>query len=273
MTPPPITSPTALSLRRRLMRGAVLAPTLAVLLLAGCAKPKDATDPTMTGSIQAPLTSDDFSKALDYWAKRYQTGEKDRDVGLNYAAALRRMGRNDQALAVLQKTIIYFPDDREVQAAYGKALAANGDLQQALATIERAQTPDQPDWRLISAKAAILDQVGQNGEARQLYAKALELAPNEPSVLSNYGMSYVLTGDLAQAEKLLRRAIAAPGADSRVRQNLALVVGLQGRFDEARKIASEDLSPDQAAANIAYLKSMLADQPNTWQKLKSKDAG
>ncbi len=51
----------------------------------------------------------------------------------------------------------------------------------ALATIERAQTPDQPDWRLISAKAAILDQVGRNDEARKLYAQALDLAPNEPT--------------------------------------------------------------------------------------------
>lgn len=266
-------SPRPRPLRRRLMRGAAFAPVLAALMLAGCAKPKDATDPTMTGAIEQPLTSDDFNKALTYWSQRYQTGEKDRTVGLNYAAALRRTGHNDQALAVLQKTIIYFPDDRDVLAAYGKALAASGDLTRALATIERAQTPDQPDWRLISAKAAILDQVGRNDEARKLYAQALDLAPGEPSVLSNYGMSFVLTGDLPQAEKLLRRAIATPGADSRVRQNLALVVGLQGRFDEAQQIASAELSPEQAAANVAYLKTMLANQQNTWQQLKPKQTG
>ena len=80
-------------------------------------------------------------------------------------------------------------------------------------------------------------------------------------------MSYVMTGDLKQAEKLLRQAIAAPGADSRVRQNLALVVGLEGRFDEAQKIAAAEISPDQAAANIAYLKQML-EQQNSWQALK-----
>jgi len=70
------------------------------------------------------------------------------------------------------------------------------------------------------------------------------------------------------AEKLLRRAIAQPGADSRVRQNLALVVGLEGHYDEAQKIASADLSPDQAAANVAYLKQMMSQQ-NSWQALKT----
>jgi Flp pilus assembly protein TadD len=85
-------------------------------------------------------------------------------------------------------------------------------------------------------------------------------------------MSFVLTGELPEAEKWLRKAIAAPGADSRIRQNLALVVGLQGRFDEAQKIAAAEMSPDQAQANVTYLKQMLAQQ-NNWQKLKSAGAG
>ena len=90
----------------------------------------------------------------------------------------------------------------------------------------------------MSAEAAILDQIGQKDEARQNYRKALDLKPNEPSILSNLGMSYVLEGDLHTAETYMRSAAQQPNADSRVRQNLALVVGLQGRFDEAEQIAS-----------------------------------
>jgi Flp pilus assembly protein TadD len=48
---------------------------------------------------------------------------------------------------------------------------------------------------------------------------------------------------------------------------LALVVGLQGRFDEAKQIASEDLPPEQVEANLAYLQQMLS-QPNTWKQLQ-----
>ena len=65
-------------------------------------------------------------------------------------------------------------------------------------------------------------------------------------------------------------AVTKPGSDSRVRQNLALVVGLQGRFDEAEKIASSELPPAEAEANVAFLKAMLAQQ-NTWAMLKDKD--
>src|SRR6185312_6696258 len=94
--------------------------------------------------------------------------------------------------------------------------------------------------------------------------------PNEPSVLSNLGMSYLLEGDLRSAETYMRSAAGAPGADSRVRQNLALVVGLQGRFDEAEQIATRELSPEQAQANVAYLRGMLAQQ-NAWSQLKGQD--
>ncbi len=83
-------------------------------------------------------------------------------------------------------------------------------------------------------------------------------------------MSYVLEGDLRTAETYLRSAAGQPSADSRVRQNLALVVGLQGRFDEAEKIASQELSGEQAQANVAYLRSMLSQQ-NAWNQLKADD--
>jgi Flp pilus assembly protein TadD len=69
-----------------------------------------------------------------------------------------------------------------------------------------------------------------------------------------------LAKDLKNAEATLRRAAAQRPVDSRVRQNLALVIGLQGRFAEAEVIARADLPPDQAAANVAYLRQMLAQK-------------
>ena len=101
------------------------------------------------------------------------------------------------------------------------------------------------------------------------YNKALQLKPNEVAVHNNIGMSYILEGDLKQAEASLRQAQKLPDGEfnQTLRQNLALSVGLQGRFDEAREIASRDLPPAQVEENLAFLKKML-NQDNTWQKLK-----
>ena len=147
-------------------------------------------------------------------------------------------------------------------AAWGRALADNGNSQQAFDVLSRAHTPDNPDWRILSVQGTALDQLGRHEEARAYYASALKIAPDEPSVLSNLGLSYMLSRDLPKAEQTLRQAYASPRADARVRQNLGLVVGLQGRFAEAETIVKADLPPDEAAANVAYLKEMLSRKDN-----------
>ena len=81
-------------------------------------------------------------------------------------------------------------------------------------------------------------------------------------MLSNLGLSYVLSKDLPKAEETLRRAHGRAGADPRVRANLALVVGLQGRLAEAEKIVKADLPPEEAAANVTQLKRMLSRKEN-----------
>lgn len=263
--------------KRRAARLLVCAASL--LVLAGCSQTAR-TSPMHTGSIRpvatppsAPdpqtLTAAELATALEGYGGRYERNPKDKAIGLQYASALQIAGRNDQSLAVMQQVAIQHSEDRDVLAAYGKALAAAGELPKALETVRRAQTPDHPDWRLLSAEGAILDQLGQRDQARVLFEKALVIAPEEPSVLSNLGMSSLLANDLPGAERYLSRAAARPGADPRVRQNLALAVGLQGRFDEAERIASAVLSPEEAEANVGYLRQMLS-QRNTWSELRAE---
>ena len=255
----------------RILQGA--AASLLVLALAGCSTTKDRMTTGSVPKLTKPVEEMDATElrsATDRLGQAYAKNPRDPVTGVSYANLLRMNGRDTQALAVMQQVAIANPADRNVLAAYGKAQAAAGQFQQALDTIGRAQTPDRPDWKLISAQGAILDQMGRASDARQRYRDALDIQPNEPSILSNLGMSYVLTGDLRTAETYLRSAASQPTADSRIRQNLALVVGLQGRFPEAEQIARRELSPQQADANVAYLRGMLSQQ-NSWQKLAAKD--
>ncbi len=250
---------------------------IAISLACSLALSACATDPTRTGSIgkHKPLekmTVQELEQVTRAYGNKYDRSPKDKAVGLGYANVLRTTGRNEQALAVMQQMVIHHPQDNDVLSAYGKSLAATGNLKKALGVIERAQRPDRPDWKLFSAHGAILDQLDRSSEARALYHKALDIVPNEPSVLSNLGMSYLLTGDLRASETYLQRAIKQPASDSRVRQNLALVVGLQGRFDEAETIARGELPQQEAEANIAYLRQMLSQQ-NAWNLIKNTDNG
>jgi Flp pilus assembly protein TadD len=199
---------------------------------------------------------------LEFYRDRYRDNPKDADAALQYGKALRTAGQRSQAVAVLELATIAHPANKALLAGYGRALADNGNFQQAFDVLGRAHSPDDPDWRILSAQGAVLDQLGRYDEARQYYASALKIAPEEPSVLSNLGLSYVLSKDLPKAEEILRRAYGRADADPRVRQNLALVVGLRGRLAEAERILTVDRPPEEAAASVAYLRQFLSHKAN-----------
>jgi Flp pilus assembly protein TadD len=238
----------------------------AVLALGACA-----ANPTTTGSIgtqdlsSAPL--EQRAEVLGQLAARYKKNPKDRNTALYYSSALRANGQAEQAIAVLEITISQFPQDPEVATAYAKALAAGGRFEQALTIIDRAIDPTAPNWNALLVKGAILDQSGQNAEARKLYQTALKIAPDQASLHANLGLSYAMTNDLAAAERELRIAVSLRGATSKVRQNLALVVGLQGRFEESRRMFAAELPPEQVEANMSYIRGMMTQQ-NRWDLVK-----
>jgi Flp pilus assembly protein TadD len=232
-------------------------------VLSGCAsiKPGDVTG--SLGTNAAPKTDADWRQAAQILGDRYQANPSDPQIAIQYAQALHATGQRAQTVAVLEQASLHNPKDMEVLGAYGRALADVGSYEQALDVLSRAHTPDRPDWRILSAQGAVLDQMGRHEDAQRYYETALKIVPDEPSVLSNLGLSYALSKDLPRAEATLKRAAAGPRVDPRVRQNLALVVGLQGRFAEAEGIARADLPPDEAVANVAYLREMLARQNGT----------
>lgn len=238
----------------RYLGSAAVAAILAVGL-AGC---QTAGSPDITGSLNARADAGQVSRnEIEAYGERYRANPRDAAAALQYGQSLRQNGQRQQAVAVLEQATIANPGNKTLLAAYGRALADNGNFQQAFDILSRSHTPANPDWRILSVQGTTLDQLGKHDEARRYYMTALKIAPEEPSVLSNLGMSYVLSKDLPKAESALRRAYSRGGSDSRVRQNLALVVGLQGRFAEAEAIVRADLPADQAEADVAYLKQML----------------
>ncbi len=238
-----------------------LLPVLLTLGLCGC---QTAATPDVTGSLgdKAEPNLADARRDVELYRDRFRANPKDADAALQYGRALRAAGQRSQAVAVLEQATIAHSGNKALLAGYGRALADNGNFQKAFDVLTRAHTPDDPDWRILSVQGTVLDQLARHDEARQYYASALKIAPDEPSVLSNLGLSYALSKDLPKAEETLRRAYGSAGADMRVRQNLALVVGLQGRFPEAENIARADQPAEEAAANVAYLKQLLHGRPN-----------
>src|SRR5690606_21661384 len=163
-----------------------------------------------------------------------------------------------------------YGNDPDIRIAYAKALTSAGRFDQAMNVLEDTINPTVPDWNALSVKGAVLDQMGRNAEARTYYKQALTIAPNEPSLHAKRGLSYAMSNDLDQAEVQLRRAVQMRRATSQNRQNLALIVGLQGRFEESRALFAAELSPEQVEANMSYIRALLTQQ-NRWDAIKGAE--
>lgn len=260
---------------QRLLTAMVLVSALALTACQGKqAKLED--DPMATGSTSklAGKAATGSFKRTEELSKRWGADKANAALGLEYAANLEKIGQTDEQISVLKSVAASHPEDGALQAKIGKMLLTSGRAGEAIEMLERSASAPGVEWKTLSALGSAYDQQGQYARAREKYRAALDLQPGELSIQNNMAMSFALEGKLAEAEKILRAAVAQPGvaAQPRIRQNLALVVGLQGHFDEARKIASEDLPPDQVDENLAYLQQMLA-QPNTWQQLSGENNG
>lgn len=245
----------------RIMRPVLLAG-VAALVLSACASNRG----QMSGSDYAALSAGRSQASLAELTERYRRNPKDRAVVIQYATMLRAAGQAPQALAALEQAVLSHPGDVAINIAYAKALTAAGRFEQSLTVIGGVIRPDAPDWNALLVQGATLDQMGQHETARRIYAQAAVIAPGEASIEANMGLSYAMTNDLARAEQHLRRAVQMRGASTQTRQNLALVVGLQGRFNEARALYAADLPAEQVESNMAYIRALLTQQ-NRWDMI------
>ncbi|ANP45329.1 tetratricopeptide repeat protein [Candidatus Viadribacter manganicus] len=253
---------------------------IAVSSLAACATTGEGSSQTAasaaTGALpgarpidrraREQVSREDALTQMAFWAGEYQTFPNDIEAAQRFSEALRKGGRTDRAAQIAAEALSRFPEDRQLLTTFGYSQITLGRPQQALRPLALVAAGEPDNWRIRSALGAALDQLGRFDEARRAYTEALALQPNNPRILTNLGVSHLMAGEPADAEPILRQAVQQPGAPAEARQNLAISLALQGRFDEAEQIERVDLSPAQAAQNIQYLRGLLSD-PRRWNDM------
>lgn len=202
---------------------------------------------------------EDMLTQMAFWAAEYSTFPNDLEAAQRFSDSLRKGGRADRAAQVAAEASNRFPEDKPLLMTLGLAQIAAGRPQEALQPLALVAQADAQDWKARSALGVALDQVGRFVEARRAYQEALALQPDDPGILTNLGMSHLLAGEAEEAEAILRQAANAPNAPAQARQNLAVAVALQGRFDEAERLERVDLPPAAVAENMQYLRGLLSD--------------
>lgn len=88
---------------------------------------------------------------------------------------------------------------------------------------------------------------------------------SETAAPGDVGLAYALAGRPEHAVTLLEPAARAPGADARVRQNLALAYALAGDWLKARTTAAQDVSPAQLSERMEHWATLAKPQASWTQ--------
>jgi Flp pilus assembly protein TadD len=243
----------------------------ATLMLGACAQTTDLLPSSQLASMQqsdeaaeadAKFPQNELQKATTYWGKEYAKRPAELKPALNYARNLKALGEKQKALAVLQHAASYHDADKELAGEYGRLALDLDQVGVASRMLEVADDPTKPDWKVISARGTVLAKQGQYKQAIPFYERALSLSENQPSVLNNLAMAHAMSGDPKLAESLLRQASNNPGgATAKVNQNLALVLGLQGRYAEAKSVTAGTATAMDGAQNVDVVRSIVKLDP------------
>lgn len=185
---------------------------------------------------EAIETQELFAQAA-FWSNEYDLNPGDLESAIKLAAAVRKLGNPGRAVEITQTTRALYPRDPYLLAEFAAGLIASERAYDAIPVLDEGLAITPAYGRLWSLKGAALDQQERYAEARQHYDRALRITPNDPNVMANVGLSHALSGDAVTAEKWLRRASSMPGASASVRQNLVLVLQLQGKNEEAQRLS------------------------------------
>lgn len=239
--------------------------TLALVSLSGAVQaqtsaqtpaPAAAAAPARQPADAATRASYDRADALSrsvFWSNEQQINPMDPVAGVKLAQALREMGQFDQAAETAQNVLTVQPANLEAMLEVGRAHIARGQAFYGINALEQARAAAPRDWRPLSLLGVAYQQVRRPDDAKAAWTEALRLSPDNPDVLTNAAIARMGEGDAPSAEILLRRAAAQPTATLKVRQNLALSLGLQGKTAEAEAILRRDLPPEAADANLRWL--------------------
>jgi len=215
----------------------------ATIILSGCSVVQGYSDSekealaTLTPSKYQPATREartnietqELLAQAAFWSREYQLNPADLEASVKLASSVRKMGNPSKAAEITQTSRALYPNDPYLLAEHSAALIALERGQEALKPLDKALHSAPGYARLWSLKGAALDQISKYNEARQHYNRALQITPNDPNIMANMGLSFALAGDPATAEQWLRRAAGHPEAGSGIRQNLDLVLQLQGK--------------------------------------------
>jgi Flp pilus assembly protein TadD len=167
-----------------------------------------------------------------------------------------RTGQRPQAVAKAKSNDKSKPDESVTLAMLnGMNFERAGDWKQAREVYEEVRKTQPENIEAVHRLGIVADAQRRHAEAEQLFLLVLERQPRNAALLADLGYCYYLQGQLAKAESALAKATKLEPAEPRYWNNIGLVIGHQGRYEEALDCFRKSGSEADAHYNLAFIYS------------------
>ena len=203
-------------------------------------RPDSATARLMAADIQANAKHYDI--ALEQLDKAAQISDPISPIiRLRHAAVLQEMGQTDEAIREVERIGRDYPDSPLPDQELGNLLRQKQRFSQAIdaydRVVARIRQPVQNDWVIYYSRGIAYERTGQWTRAEADFNRALQLSPDQPSVLNYLGYALADMGrNLEQAREMIQRAAARRPNDGAITDSLGWVLYRQGNVTEATKM-------------------------------------
>jgi len=178
-----------------------------------------------------------------------------RELGLVYS----RLGRHEEALAEIEKSLAIKPRDAATLYNLGNVLVRAARPQDAVAAYEEA-LKRKPDFvEAMTNLGNAWSAQGDESSAERWFRRGLLLAPNSPVIHMNLANSLFRQGRLEEAEKHYRLAISLDPKAGNIRTNYGSVLYAWGRYREAAEQYRQALllEPASAAGYVGLIAALV----------------
>lgn len=200
----------------------------------------------------AARAAGDLPTAIGFYRRAVDQYSSYIEPHLRLAVALTEIGAYNEAIDAYQGALRVEPNSADAYRGWGNVLIAIDQPQLAQAQYEAALKLAPNDHRTLNGLGVVRDLAGDHNGAQDYYQRGLALEPSHLPLQNNYGLSLALSGNYAEAIRVLRGVAAHPTATARNRLNLALAYGLANQTDQAARAASADLDPLSVQRNLQH---------------------
>ena len=254
---------------------------------------------TQEDMAKEAVVAGDYARAAQFYQQLVSEQKGSPEQKLRYkmglADAVRRMGRNENALALYEELFAQNPKNLDIAEGRALTLMANGKTADAGRAFSDILEQDPKRWRTLNALGILFVTKNMVPEAMAYYTEALNQSPDNAAILNNVGLSQAVDRNFTRATEALQQASRVskvPSQRKQIELNLAMVYGISGDLETAHDVAEKyldgpaldnnlglyaHLAKDDALAK-SYLNMALSQSPTyyerAWENLDAlNDAG